>query len=202
MNAALPAVSAVNIPALPLAEEVEDPAAEIPLIAAAALSQPAVRPAPAADPASPQRTEAASILSTGGPAAASTSLGQETMATAMLWTDWIPQCLALMTDSTCVPCHWRAAAAPRALMCTEAALTTASSNMAPEAAGKMLPPKANMAAPLTWARLVPMRKTTTWMNTTKTMTNIRSTRSNRTIPDIGDISSDEASLALSPDSFV
>lgn len=114
-NAALPAVSAANIPALPLAEEVEDPAAGIPLIAAAALSQPAARPAPAADPARLQGTEAASILSTGDPAAAaaaSPSLDRETMATAMLWTDWIPQCSALMTDSTCVPCHSRAAAVP------------------------------------------------------------------------------------------
>lgn len=112
VNAVLPAVSAANIPALPLAEEVEDPAAGIPLIAAVALSQPAARPAPAADLASLQRTEAASILSTGVPAAASTSPDQETMATAMLWTDWIPQCLALMTASTCAPCHLRAAAVP------------------------------------------------------------------------------------------
>jgi hypothetical protein len=105
VNAALQVVSAASIPALPLAEEAEDPAAETPLIAAAALIQPAARPVPAADPASPQRTEAASILNTGDPAAASTNLGQETMATAMLWTDWIPQCSALMTDSTCVHCH-------------------------------------------------------------------------------------------------
>lgn len=112
VNAALPAVSAANIPALPLAGEVEDPAAEIPLIAAAALSQPAARPALAADPASLQRTEAASILTTGGPAAAGTSPAQEMMATATLWTDWTPQRLALMTDSTCVPCHLRAAAVP------------------------------------------------------------------------------------------
>lgn len=112
VSAVLPAVSAANIPALPLAEEVEDPAAEPPLIAGAALSQPAARPAPAADPASPQRTEAASILSTEDLAAASTSPDQEMMATAMLWTDWIPQCLALMTASTCAPCHSRAAAVP------------------------------------------------------------------------------------------
>lgn len=83
MNAVLQAVSAVNIPALPLAEEVEDRAVEIPPIAAAVSTQPAARPALAAGQAS-QGTGAASILNPGDPAAASTGLDQETMATAML----------------------------------------------------------------------------------------------------------------------
>lgn len=113
VNAALQAVSVASIPALPLAEEEEDLAVEIRPIAAVGLSLPAVRLAPAAGLASLQEdTEAASILTMGDPAAASTSLDQETMATAMPWIDWIPQCLALMTDSTCVPCHLRAAAVP------------------------------------------------------------------------------------------
>lgn len=112
VNAALQAVSAASIPALPLAEEAEDLAVETRLIAAAGLSLPAARLAPAAGLASLQDTEAASILTMGRPAAAGTSLDQETMATAMPWIDWTLQCLALMTDSTCVPCHLRAAAVP------------------------------------------------------------------------------------------